>query len=241
MYSLMDGFSSYNQIKIAPEDQQKIAFTCAWGTFYWNVMPFGLKNVGTMYQGAVTKIFHNMMHQTMEDYVNETHVKITKCNSHLQDFGPILARIEKFSLRFSPKKCAFGVTSGKLLGYIVSTKGIEVSLEKFQEIMDMPPPHNISQMRGFQERLQSIHKLISQLENKSQPFTKTLHKGVKYNQSKDYDQILTQIKQYLTNPLILMPPIYGKPLILYILVAKSSLGIFLAQEDNDNKERAIRI
>ena len=43
MYSLMDGFSGYNQIKIALEDQEKIAFTCAWGTFCWNVMPFGLK------------------------------------------------------------------------------------------------------------------------------------------------------------------------------------------------------
>ena len=45
MYSLMDGFSVYKQIKITVEDQEKIAFTCAWGTFCWNVMPFGLKNV----------------------------------------------------------------------------------------------------------------------------------------------------------------------------------------------------
>ena len=41
MYSLMDGFFGYNQIKIAPEDHEKIAFTCAWGNFYWNVMSFG--------------------------------------------------------------------------------------------------------------------------------------------------------------------------------------------------------
>ena len=63
--------------------------------------------------------------------------------------GPILDRMEKFILRLNPKKCAFGVTSGKLLGYIVFTKGIEADLEKVQAIMDMPPPHNISQMRGL--------------------------------------------------------------------------------------------
>ena len=75
MYSLMDGFSSYNQIKIAPEDQEKKTFTCAWGTFCWNVMPFGLKNAGATYQRAMTTIFHDMMHKNMEDYVDDTLTK----------------------------------------------------------------------------------------------------------------------------------------------------------------------
>ena len=137
----MDIFFGYNQIKIAPEDQEKTTYTCPWGTFYWNVMPFGLKNVGATYQRVVTKIFHDMMHKTMEDYVDDTFLKSVKHNTHLQDLGHILDHMEKFSLRLNPKKCAFGVTLGKLLGYIVSTKGIEVDLEKVQAIMDRSPPH----------------------------------------------------------------------------------------------------
>ena len=86
----------------------------------------------------------------MDDYVDDTLVKSTKHHTHLQDLGPILDHMEKFSLGLNPKKCAFDVTSGKLLGYIVSVKGIEVDPKKVQEIMDMPPPHNISQMRGLQ-------------------------------------------------------------------------------------------
>ena len=62
---------------------------------------------------------------------------------------------------------------------------------------------------------------------------------MKYNLSQDCEKRLTQIKQYLANPPILMPPIYGKPLILYISATKTYLGILLAQEDNDNKERSI--
>lgn len=179
------------------------------------------------------------MHKTMEDYVDDTMVQSTKCNTCLQDLGPILDHMEKFSLRHNPKNCAFGITSRELLGYIVSAKGIEVDPEKVQAIMDMPPPHNISQMRSLQGRLLSIRRFISQLVDRSQPFTKTLHKGVKYNWSQDCDQSLTQIKKYLANPPILMPPIYRKPLILYISAIETSLGILLAQEDNDNKERAI--
>ena len=174
MYSLMDGFSGYNQIKIAPEDQEKTTFSCAWGNFYWNMMPFGLKNVGAIYKRAIITIFHDMMHKTMEDYVDDTLVKSAQHHTHLQDLGPILDRMEKFSLRLNPKKCAFGVTLEKLLGYIVSTKGIEVDLENVQSIMDMPPLRNISQMRGLQGRLQSIRRFISQLADRSQTFYKDL-------------------------------------------------------------------
>lgn len=98
MYSLMDGFSGYNQIKIAPEDQEKTAFTCAWGTFCWNVMPFGLKNAGATYQRAMTSIFHDMMHRTMEDYVDDTLAKSMIRTEHLKDLSMILDKMEKFSL-----------------------------------------------------------------------------------------------------------------------------------------------
>lgn len=84
------------------------------------------------------------MHKTMEDYVGDTLLKSTKHNTNLQHSKPILECMEKFSPRLNPKKCTFGVTSKKLLGYIVSTKGIEVYLEKVKPIMDMPPPYNIS-------------------------------------------------------------------------------------------------
>lgn len=80
----------------------------------------------------------------MEDYVDNTLVKSTKWNTHLQDLGPILDQMEKFSLRPNPKTCAFDVMSGKLLGYIVPTKGVKVDSKKVQAIMNMPPTCNIS-------------------------------------------------------------------------------------------------
>lgn len=200
MYSLMDGFSGYNQIKIAPEDQEKIAFTCAWGTFCWNVMPFGLKNAGATYQRAVTTIFHDMMHKKMEDYVDDTLVKTMKRSTHIHELGLILDRMERFKLRLNPKKCAFGVTSRKLLHYIISKKGVEVDPEKVQAIMEMPPPKNISQMRSLQGRLQSIRCFISQLADKAQPSTKVLRKVIQYNWDEDCEQHLKQIKDYLSNP-----------------------------------------
>lgn len=82
-FYLMDGFSGYNQIKIAPKDQEKTIFTCPWGTFCWNAMPFGLKNVGATYQRAITTIFHDMMHTYMEDYVDDILAKSHTREGHL--------------------------------------------------------------------------------------------------------------------------------------------------------------
>ena len=85
--------------------------------------------------------------------------------------------MEKFQLRLNSKKCSFGVTFGKFLGYIISAKGIEVDPKKVQAIMERPPPRNISQLRSLQGCLQSIRRFISQLANKAQDLNKKFHKG----------------------------------------------------------------
>ena len=84
-----------------------------------------------------------MMHKTMEDYVDDILARTMHCKTHLADLDPILDRIEQFILCLNPKKSAFGVTSSKLLGYIISVKGMEVDPEKVQAIMEMPPTHSI--------------------------------------------------------------------------------------------------
>lgn len=102
---LMDGFSGYDQIKISPGDQHKMTFTCAWGTFYWNVMPFGLKNVREPYQREMTTIFHDMLHTIMEEYVDDILAKFVKREDHLTNLIKVFDRIEHYNLRLNQKKC----------------------------------------------------------------------------------------------------------------------------------------
>ena len=75
MLSFMDGFSRYNQILMALEDMEKTSFITEWGTYYYRVMTFGLKNVGATYQRATTTIFHDMMHRDVEVYVDDVIMK----------------------------------------------------------------------------------------------------------------------------------------------------------------------
>ena len=83
MLSFMDGFFGYNQILMALEDMKKTTFITEWGTYYYRVMPFGLKNVGTTYQRAATTLFHDMMHRDVEVYVDDMIVKSRSREDHL--------------------------------------------------------------------------------------------------------------------------------------------------------------
>eukprot|EP01018_Ginkgo_biloba_P037312 Gb_25076 [translate_table: standard] len=169
MLSFMDGFSGYNQIKIAPEYQHKTTFTTPWGTFCYQVMPFGLKNAGATYQRAMTVIFHDMLHDIVEDYVDDILAKSKTRMEHPVVLRRVFERLRKYQVRLNPKKCVFGVISGKLLGFIVSRRGIEVDPAKVRAITEMPPPRNLKWLRSLQGKIQAIRRFISQLADKCQP------------------------------------------------------------------------
>jgi predicted HD phosphohydrolase len=83
-------------------------------------MPFGLKNVGATYQWVVTVIFHDMIHDIMEDYVDDILGKSKTREDHPIILRRIFERLREYKVRLNPKKCVFGVLSGKLLGFIMS-------------------------------------------------------------------------------------------------------------------------
>ena len=71
LFSFMDRFSGYNQIRMASKDMEKTIFLTMWGTFCYKVMPFGLKNAGATYQRAMVTLFHDMMYKEIEVYVDD--------------------------------------------------------------------------------------------------------------------------------------------------------------------------
>jgi hypothetical protein len=133
----MDRFSSYNQIQIHPANQYKTAFTTPWGTFSYRVMPFGLKNVGTTFQQAMTYIFHDLAHIILA-YLDDLTSRSKKCTQHLDDLRIIFQWCHQYNIRLNPLKIVFCVTAGHLLGFIVSQSGITMDPLKVQAITKIP-------------------------------------------------------------------------------------------------------
>ena len=140
-------------------------------------MPFNLKNAGATYQRAATTLFHDMMHKELEVYVDDMMVKSEIREGHFEALDKFLVRIERYNLRLNPKKYIFGVTSGKLLGHIVSERGIEVDLEKIKAIQEMPVLKTKKDVRGFIVKLQYISRFIAKLTMVYDPIFKLLKKN----------------------------------------------------------------
>ncbi|CAL9021475.1 unnamed protein product, partial [Prunus brigantina] len=180
MLSFMDGFSGYNQIKMSPKDAEKTAFRTPYGNFYYTVMPFGLKNAGATYQRAMTAVFHDMMGKEVEDYVDDLVVKSKTRGSHQGVLRRVLERCRLYGLKMNPKKCAFGVSSGKFLGFQVHQRGIDVDSEKIKAICSLAPPKNPKELKSFMGRLSYIRRFIPGLAAMMSVFTPLLKKGKPY-------------------------------------------------------------
>ncbi|GAU51898.1 hypothetical protein TSUD_416830, partial [Trifolium subterraneum] len=240
VFSFMDGFSGYNQIKMAVEDREKTAFITPWGTFCYKVMHFGLTNARATYQRGMTTLFHDMMHKEIEVYVDDMIVKSGTEEEHVEYLSKMFQRLRKYRLRLNPNKCTFGVRSGKLLGFIVSQKGIEVDLDKVRAIREMPAPQTEKQVRGFLGRLNYISRFISHMTATCGPIFKLLRKNQGIIWTEDCQKAFDSIKEYLMEPPILIPPVEGRPLIMYLTVLEGSMGCVLGQQDETGrKEHAI--
>ena len=209
LVSFMDGFLGYNQIKMASKDMTKTIFTTKWGIYCYTVMSFGLKNTRATYQRMATALLYDMMHNEVEVYVDEMIVKSKDRESHTVNLRKFFEMIKEYRLRLNPQKCTFRVTAKKLLGFLVSDRGIEVDLSKIKAILEMPPPRSEKEIRGLLGRLQYISQFIAKLTSTCEPIFKLLRKNEPYTCNVECQKAFELIKEYLLHPPILVPPQHG--------------------------------
>ena len=118
--SFLDAFSGYHQIPMHPSDEEKIAFITPHGLYCYNIMPFGLKNARATYQRMVTKIFQPLIGKSMEVYIDDMLVKSKERPDHTMHLQETFKLLRRHGMKLNPLKCAFGVNSGKFLGFMVT-------------------------------------------------------------------------------------------------------------------------
>ncbi|CAL2270628.1 unnamed protein product [Prunus armeniaca] len=243
LLSFMDGHAGYNQIFIAEEDVHKMAFKCpgAIGTYEWVVMPFGLKNASATYQRAMNLIFHDLIGRTVEVYIDDVVVKSLSKTDHMGHLRHAFNRMRAHDLKMNPKKCAFGVTAGNFLGFLVHQRGIEVDKNKATAIMAAPPPRTKKELQYFLGKVNFLRRFISNLAGKIQPLTPLLklRDTERFVWGAEHQAALDDIKKYLSQPPVLMRPKRGKPLRLYILASEGFIGCLLAQNNESEREQAV--
>ena len=141
-------------------------------------MPFGLKNASATYQHVATTLLLDLIHKEVEVYVDDMIVKSKDHEGHIPTLRKFFEGIQFYKLRLNPKKCTFGVTSRKLLGFIVSQRGIEVNPDKIKAIVEMKPPKTEKEILEFLGRIQYISRFIAQLTMTCEPLFRLIKKEV---------------------------------------------------------------
>ncbi|GKV15261.1 hypothetical protein SLEP1_g26057 [Rubroshorea leprosula] len=176
--SLLDAYSGYHQVPMAPKDEEKTSFYAGDEIYCYVMMPFGLKNVGATYQKMVTIVFRAQIGRNLEVYVDDIMVKSAKAGDHLTDLKETFNNLRKNRMRLNPAKCIFGVESGKFLGFMVSRRGIEVNPEKIKAVAEMEPPKSMKDIQRLTGRVVALHRFISKLADKCLPFFKIMRAEV---------------------------------------------------------------
>ena len=125
--SFLDAFQGYHQIALAADDQEKTAFISPDANYHYTVMSFGLKNARATYQRIMTTMFRDKIGRTVEVYIDDMVVKNKREVQHIDDLKEVFEVLQRHKLHLNADKCAFGVRTGKFLGYMITSRGIEIN------------------------------------------------------------------------------------------------------------------
>ena len=192
-------------------------------------MPFGLKNIGVTYQRLVNHMFHPHIGRNVEVYVNDMLVKILDEEKYLDDLQETFDTLRRYNMKLNPSKCAFRVSSGKFLGFMVSHRGIEANPDKIQAILNMEPPRNIKEVQSLTGRVATPNRFVLKATDKCLPFFKVLKKAFEWTD--ECQKAFQDLKTYLTIAPLLSLSIPGEELYLYLVVSSYTVSSTLIREE----------
>ena len=225
----MDAFSGYIQIRMDEANQEKTSFVTSQGLFRYEVMPFGSKNAGATYQQLVNHMFHPQIGRNVEVYEDDMLVKSLDEGRHLDDLQETFDTLRQYNMKLNPSKCAFGVSLGKFLGFMVSYRGIEANPEKIKAILDMKSPQSIKEVQSLIGRVTALNRFISKATEKCLPFSKVLKKAFEWMD--ECQKAFQDLKTYLVMAPLLSPSVMGEELYLYLAVTPHAISSALVREE----------
>ncbi|GJZ86756.1 reverse transcriptase domain-containing protein [Tanacetum coccineum] len=174
----LDAYKGYHQIQMVEHDEEKTTFHTSHGVYCYTKIPFGLKNVGAIYQRLVDKAFEKNG-RNLEIYVDDLVIKSHTETQLLRDIEEMFHTLRKINMKLNPKKCTFRATKGMFLGYMIGPEGIKPCPDKTEAVLQLPSPRTIKEVQSLNGKLASLNRFPSKSTEKSLPLFKTLKKCIK--------------------------------------------------------------
>ena len=145
----MDGFSGYNQVKVLPEDQEKVTFTTPCSTFMYAKMPFGLMNAGETFQRAMDIAFADERDKFVVIYMDDITVYSRWAKDHIRHLEKVFIKCRRYGISLNPRKSNFALEEGKLLGHIISKEGIRINPNRVKGILKVEELRSKKEVQSF--------------------------------------------------------------------------------------------
>jgi Ribonuclease HI len=216
LLSFLDAYSGYHKINMVKEDEEKTAFITPFGVFCYIKMPFGLITAGNTFQLTVQGALSDQLGNNVEAYVDDIIVKTKTGDSLIDDLRETFDNLRRYRLMLNPKKCMFGVRLGKLLGFLVSGRGIEANPEKIKAIVNMKSPTRLKEVQKLTGCMVALSRFVARMGVRGQPFFALLKKQDKFVWTQAAEEAFIALKRYLSNPPVHVAPQPNEELFFYI-------------------------
>jgi hypothetical protein len=197
-------------------------------------MSFGLKNTGATYQRAIQACFKRQLNKNVEAYVDDVVIKTRISDTLIADLAETFASLREYRWKLNPNKCVFGISSGKILGFIISHRGIEANPEKISTITSMKAPTCIKDVQKLTGCMAALNRFISKLGEWGLLFFKLLKHQEKFAWTPKADQALAQLKDILSKPPVLTAPRKKEHLLLYLAVSTHVVSTAMVVEQQED-------
>jgi hypothetical protein len=172
----------------------------------------------------------DLIRDIVEVYVDDIIVKTREANSLLGNLAQVFNKLHTTCMKLNPEKCVFGVSVGRLLGFLLSHRGIEANPDKIREIEAMRPPARLKDVQKLTGSLAALSRFISRLAERTLPFFKLIKGSGPFTWTEEVEQAFQEMKQYLTSLPVLVAPEPGEMLFLYLAAMSEVISMVLVVE-----------
>jgi hypothetical protein len=152
-------------------------------------MPEGLKNGGCTFSRMIAIVLHPQIRRNNLAYVDDIVIKSVHRRDHISDLAEAFANLRAANLKLNPEKCVFDIHKGKVLRYLVSTKGIEANPDKIKALVEMQDPIFVKDVQKLTGRVVVLNRFIPRAAKRSLPFFQVLRSAKNFQWSEPRNKL----------------------------------------------------
>ena len=238
-FSNLDLMTAFQQLPLNKQSRPYTAFTCGIKRYQFKVLPFGLKNASSQFQGMMHLLLGSMQFRNAIIYIDDVLILSKTFEEHISSLVELFEKLKSSNLKLKPKKCNLLKHQVNFLGHVIMKDGIIPCENKVKAILNIPTPRNAKDIKSFLGLASYFRRFVPDFSSLSAPLNNLCKPKVRFKWTALENESFLKLKSLLINPPILVHPDMNREFIVTSDASTYGIGGILSQYDDDGNERAI--